>query len=294
MFACLIIEAIENFLEYIIPDLITFTPKVEVANDGCIYIDLGKPGAIDEIQDVFWTLKKKIDDVADNSCIYIDLRKCGSTNEIQNVFQTLKKKISGTQIGIGPNRFTSFVIANQAAPGTFLIVPPDHIEAFLTKQDISLLQIRPENFRRLCLLGIRTLGELAALKIQNLTAQFGKQGRLMAELERGIDPTPLTPYDPPTTHCKGACQTNIWEDKTGTNPSGEPISVDILSNTTGFPKAIYEDNQWLPIDAVIDWWRLETRWWSDHPENSCYFQVFASGEQFVLSHNIASQLWYRY
>jgi len=261
MLACVIIEDIDNFLGYVLPDLTTFTAKVEVANDGCIYIDLGKYGV---------------------------------TNEVQDVFQALKEKLAKAQIGIAPTRFTSFVAANQAAPGAFLLIPTEYVEEFLTEQDISLLQIHSENLRRLRLLGIRTLGQLAALEIHDLITQFGKQGRLMAELARGIDPTPLTPYLQATDSWEGIYQTDIWSDDTDFNPCVGAISVDIASSDTGFPQAVYDKDQWLPIYAVIDCWILEAQWWSDHPENSCYFQVLTSGEQLILSQNLETKLWCRY
>ena len=79
------------------------------------------------------------------------------------------------------------------------MVREQEVRSFLAPLPVSLLRTRPELlalpdvFERL---GIRTLGELAALPAQALSERFGHPGLLALDLAGGRD-TPLEPRRPP-------------------------------------------------------------------------------------------------
>ena len=68
--------------------------------------------------------------------------------------------------------------ARRAPAGGFLDVVEGRIEAFLAAQPVDVLPVPEEMLRRLRLLGIETLGGLAALPRSALAAQFGPLGSL--------------------------------------------------------------------------------------------------------------------
>ena len=122
------------------------------------------------------------------------------------------------RLGCAPSRFASFAAALQArarwrgasmrmpvgsrpavlADGSVL-VPAAAAGAFLAPLAVGLLRTRPELAELpdvLERLGIRTLGELAALPAPAMAERFGHPGLLALDLARGRD-TPLEPRRPP-------------------------------------------------------------------------------------------------
>ena len=76
------------------------------------------------------------------------------------------------------------------------IVPPGEQGAFLAELPIALLE-DPELVSLLPRLGIRTLGEFAALGSTDVIARFGPLGARLHALAAGRDPQPATPRIPP-------------------------------------------------------------------------------------------------
>jgi DNA polymerase-4/protein ImuB len=89
------------------------------------------------------------------------------------------------RVGWGPGKFTAWVAASRAKPGEAIIVPVGGEGQFLAAQSISTLPLDPDTHRRLRQLGIRTLGALAALPEEAVTAQFGAPGRRLWRLAAG-------------------------------------------------------------------------------------------------------------
>lgn len=117
---------------------------------------------------------------------------------------------AGARFGVAPSRFASHAAALQARPrrrprpssrqsfAGALVVAPDRVRGFLAPLPVALLRTRfelqalPEVLERL---GIRTLGELAALPSRAVAERFGHPGLLALDLSRGRD-TPLDPRRP--------------------------------------------------------------------------------------------------
>jgi len=78
-----------------------------------------------------------------------------------------------------------------------LIVPAGRGAVFLAHLPIEDLPVSVEMRRRLRLLGLHSLGELARLPQSAVAAQFGAEGRRAWELAHGIDRMPIIPYRPP-------------------------------------------------------------------------------------------------
>ena len=83
-----------------------------------------------------------------------------------------------------------------SAPTRVTIVPPGAQGAFLADLPITLLE-DPELTSLLPRLGIRTLGEFAALGVGDVVARFGPMGARLHALAAGRDPRPATPRIPP-------------------------------------------------------------------------------------------------
>jgi protein ImuB len=125
---------------------------------------------------------------------------------------------AGARFGAGPSRFAAHAAALQArprrrrgrpsgaglaggasAPPGVVLVEEAAVRDFLAPLPVSLLRTRfelqalPEVLERL---GIRTLGEVAALPSRAVAERFGHPGLLALDLSQGRD-TPLEPRRPP-------------------------------------------------------------------------------------------------
>jgi protein ImuB len=83
------------------------------------------------------------------------------------------------------------------APDAAVIVAPGGTAAFLAPHPVGSLG-DPELADLLSRLGVRTLGEFAALPAAEVANRFGFTGALAHQLARGLDPRPLVPRPPST------------------------------------------------------------------------------------------------
>jgi len=96
------------------------------------------------------------------------------------------------RLGWARGKFTAWVAATRATPGNPIIVSDGGRGAFLKSQPVAALPLHPDNHRRLIQLGLKTLGDLAALPEAAVTAQFGREGKAAWRLAAGVFDEPVT------------------------------------------------------------------------------------------------------
>ncbi|HZP58138.1 MAG TPA: DNA polymerase Y family protein [Dehalococcoidia bacterium] len=96
-------------------------------------------------------------------------------------------------VGTGEGKFIAWIAATVSAPGEVSVVPAGRERDFVAPLSPAFLPVSFEAQRKIALYGIRTLEELAALPAHAVEAQFGREGRRIHELARGIDPAPFVP-----------------------------------------------------------------------------------------------------
>jgi len=99
------------------------------------------------------------------------------------------------RLGLAPGPFSARVAAACARPGRLMQV--EDARAFLAPFASRELPLTLEQLERLDLLGLRTLGAVAAIGPRELESQLGREGRHAALLARGAEPDALTPWRPP-------------------------------------------------------------------------------------------------
>ncbi|MGH9004721.1 MAG: DNA polymerase Y family protein, partial [Acidimicrobiia bacterium] len=104
------------------------------------------------------------------------------------------------RLGVGPTKFVAGLAALQAAvqgqPRNVMVVDEAGVAAFVTPVPVTALPVEAEMIRRLRLVGITTVGQLAALPRHALLAQFGGQGkRLVALLDGAAEPVRPRPRE---------------------------------------------------------------------------------------------------
>jgi protein ImuB len=106
--------------------------------------------------------------------------------QVDSALASFEKRFA---LGIGPNRFVASVAARQGRNCEAGI----DAAAFVAPMPLNALPIDIKICERLHLLGIRTLGDLAALPHGPFVRRFGMESARWHALARGIDDIPLVP-----------------------------------------------------------------------------------------------------
>lgn len=104
--------------------------------------------------------------------------------------------------GAAGSRFTAGVAARVALPNGFRQVGPQDDARFLATMPLSLLPSTPELLERLKLVGLETLGDLAALSPRAVERRYGQPGVEAWRLARAEDSAHITPTLPPVAYAR--------------------------------------------------------------------------------------------
>jgi protein ImuB len=144
-----------------------------------------------EILDALDAASPLVDDAA-LGCAYLDMRgiEGGAGGWIAAVRRLLAPFALPLRIALGPNMF----VARAAALVADGAVRHAHdAEAFLAPLPLTVLEPGGDIVERLHALGVRTLGEIAALPHGPFVRRFGPGAARWHECARGLDPRPLRP-----------------------------------------------------------------------------------------------------
>lgn len=95
-------------------------------------------------------------------------------------------------VGIAPNKLLAKMASSQNKPDGLFSVDPDLVEEWLAPQPVgNLWGVGAQTEKALAKLGIESIGDLQALGADALRRRFGKWGRVMHNMARGVDGTPV-------------------------------------------------------------------------------------------------------
>lgn len=123
----------------------------------------------------------------------------GSATEVARAIrQSIRDELRLTaSAGIAPNKFLAKIASDWRKPDGQFVIRPEHALEFLTPLKVSKLHgVGKVMEARLAGLGIGTVGELREYGQDALEAHFGRWGRRLHELSRGIDEHPVTTDQP--------------------------------------------------------------------------------------------------
>lgn len=108
-------------------------------------------------------------------------------------------------VGVADGRVTAAVASRRAVDRTPVVVPPGGSAEYLAPRSLRWLvevgDAGPDLVGVLERLGIRTLGDLAALPVADVSARFGTEGVRVHRFAAGLDPRPPEVVDPPPDRC---------------------------------------------------------------------------------------------
>ncbi|MDP9351074.1 MAG: hypothetical protein M3P51_06000 [Chloroflexota bacterium] len=96
-------------------------------------------------------------------------------------------------VGLAPTKFTARLAARATSPGRTTPISGWMQDLFLSGFPVEQLPFGEKNLRKLRRLGVRTIGEFAALPAAETKLQFGAEGVLARQLATGEDRRPVTP-----------------------------------------------------------------------------------------------------
>lgn len=96
--------------------------------------------------------------------------------------------------GVAPNKFLAKIASDWRKPNGIFVIKPHHVEAFLVPLKVAKLPgVGKAMEESLLQRNITTVGELRELSLEVLVDAYGKFGRRLWELARGIDDRPVVP-----------------------------------------------------------------------------------------------------
>lgn len=129
-------------------------------------------------------------------------------------------------IGIGPNKLVAKMAADLQKPDGLTVITKDDVPKRLWPLPVKeLFGVGGRTEKKLNLLGIRTIGELAGYSVDILKKKFGVVGQVLHMSANGIDYSPVNPHSLETVKSIGN-QLTLSRDY-----SGEDIKVAILDIT---------------------------------------------------------------
>ena len=99
--------------------------------------------------------------------------------------------------GVAPNKFLAKIASDWNKPDGLCVIRPQQIDAFLIPLPVARLPgVGKVMEAKLAILGVATVGELRAFELAELEQRFGRWGRRLHELARGIDEHAVQPERP--------------------------------------------------------------------------------------------------
>jgi DNA polymerase-4 len=131
---------------------------------------------------------------------FLDVRGCeGLHGPAPEIARQVKERIRAetaltASVGVAPNKFLAKLASDLRKPDGLVVVPAEEVTSFLAPLPVGRIWgVGAKAEKRLHALGVRTIGQLAALPERLLVAHFGKMGGHVWQLAHGRDERPVVP-----------------------------------------------------------------------------------------------------
>lgn len=161
--------------------------------------------AADELLEALCGFSDRLELALDHTAtIWIDLGNIADAAALERANEIRETAIDRSlflpAIGLAGGKFPARIAAVMAGEGAIQRVADGEERQFLTAFPVARLALTTRQHQHFKLLGIETLGQLAALPAHAAHEQFGAVGKRLHALARGIDPQPVAPYTPRLKH----------------------------------------------------------------------------------------------
>jgi DNA polymerase-4 len=152
----------------------------------------------EKIKDILRSFTPLIENVGIDEA-FLDITDIDMESEevAKKIKERIKKEVGLTcSIGIGPNKLIAKIASDMKKPDGLTIISEEDIKGTIWPLPArKLWGVGPKTERRLNEMGILTIGDLASVPLESLTAEFGKSyGNYLYESSRGVDESPVITY----------------------------------------------------------------------------------------------------
>jgi DNA polymerase-4 len=152
-----------------------------------------------QIRDIFFSFTPLVEPLSLDEA-FLDVRGCEQTiAPAPEIARRIKQRIREetdliASVGVAPNKFLAKLASDHGKPDGFVVVPAERVSAFLAPLPVGRIWgVGKKAEQRLQALGIRTIGQLAALPEKLLGQHFGANGRHIWQLAHGQDDRKVVP-----------------------------------------------------------------------------------------------------
>ena len=152
-----------------------------------------------QIRDIFFSFTPLVEPLSLDEA-FLDVHGCeGLFGPAPDIARQIKNRIRSelglvASVGVAPNKFLAKLASDFGKPDGFVVLPSAKVTEFLTPLPVSRIWgVGAKGEKRLHDLGIRTIGQIAALPEQVLSDQFGEMGRHIWRLAKGQDDRIVVP-----------------------------------------------------------------------------------------------------
>jgi DNA polymerase IV len=131
---------------------------------------------------------------------FLDVHGCeglfGPAPEIARQIKTRIRAELGlvASVGVAPNKYLAKLASDYGKPDGFVVLPSGKVTEFLTPLPVSRIWgVGARGEKRLHDMGIRTIGQIAAMSEKTLSDRFGEMGRHIWRLANGVDDRTVVP-----------------------------------------------------------------------------------------------------
>jgi DNA polymerase-4 len=154
------------------------------------------------VREIFWRHTDLIEPLSlDEAYLDVTENKSGlatATKVASMIRQQIREELNLTaSAGVAPNKFLAKIASDWRKPNGLFVIQPFEVEEFLSPLPVSRIPgVGKVTDQRLSRLRIRTVGELRARGLEELQSSFGRYGKRLYDLARGVDESPVVPNRP--------------------------------------------------------------------------------------------------
>jgi DNA polymerase-4 len=118
-----------------------------------------------------------------------------ATRVAKTIREQIREELNLTaSAGVAPNKFLAKIASDWKKPNGLFVIQPHEIQGFLLTLPVGRIPgVGRVTEARMKGIGIATVGDLYAMETVTLEHHFGRYGRRLYELARGIDHSPVVP-----------------------------------------------------------------------------------------------------
>ena len=152
-----------------------------------------------QIRDIFFSFTPLVEPLSLDEA-FLDVRGCeGIFGPPPEIARQIKQRIRAAtdliaSVGVAPNKFLAKLASDIGKPDGFVVLESDKVQEFLAPLPVNRIWgVGAKGEQRLHALGLRTIGQIAAMTEDELGDRFGEMGRHIWRLANAVDDRSVVP-----------------------------------------------------------------------------------------------------